>query len=196
MSDKKTEIDIVRNIEELQQAFEIRRQEFVNKQNIPEKTEFDGNDFTATHILAKVDGKPAGTLRIRYFKDFVRFERMCVAAEFRKSNLVGEILNFAGKIMSEKGFEQAHCLCKEELVDYWLRNNHKIIAGAKSMQVKGMNLIPISLNFDKSTNHIKITDNPEVLIAPEGRWKRDQKSQNIAEIMALLIKRRKKNFKD
>lgn len=196
MVDKKTEIDIVRNIEELQQAFDIRRQEFVNKQHIPETTEFDGNDFTATHILAKVNGKPAGTLRIRYFKDFVRFERMCVATEFRKSNLVGEILNFAGEVMSEKGFEQAHCLCKEELVDYWLENNHKIIPGAKSMNVKGMNLIPISLNFDKKTNHIKITDNPEVLIAPEGRWKRDQNSQNIAEMVTLLIERRKKYFKD
>ena len=42
---EKIEIDIVRNLKDLLQAFDLRREEFVKKQNVPEEMEFDGNDF-------------------------------------------------------------------------------------------------------------------------------------------------------
>lgn len=184
----KITVDIVRNLDELNDAFAIRRQEFVQKQNVPENTEFDGNDFSATQILAKVDGKPAATLRIRYFHDFVRFERMCVLPEYRKMNVPEKILAFVSDLMQKKGFTQAHCFCKEELVPYWESKNHKRIPGAKGVQVKNMTLAAISYDFPKG-KAVQINADPSYLLAPEGKWPKEEEmtsalSQTLAKAQA------------
>ena len=44
-------VDIVRNLEQLKKAFNLRRQSFVKERGIPENMEFDGNDFSCTHLL-------------------------------------------------------------------------------------------------------------------------------------------------
>lgn len=72
-------------------AMAIRKQVFVKEQRIPESKEFDGNDFCAAHVVAYVQKNnrrlPIGTMRIRFFSDFVKFERMAVIRNFRKQML-------------------------------------------------------------------------------------------------------------
>ena len=76
-------LKVVNTAEELQQAFAIRSIVFMGEQRCPYNEEFDGNDFAATHILGLVDGEPAVTGRVRYFGEFVKFERFAVRPEFR-----------------------------------------------------------------------------------------------------------------
>ena len=42
----------------------IRRQVFVQEQNVPEQQELDEHDATALHLLATLDGRPVGTARL------------------------------------------------------------------------------------------------------------------------------------
>ncbi|HHY01907.1 MAG TPA: GNAT family N-acetyltransferase, partial [Paracoccus sp.] len=42
----------------------IRRQVFVQEQNVPEQQELDEHDATALHLLAMLDGRPVGTARL------------------------------------------------------------------------------------------------------------------------------------
>jgi hypothetical protein len=49
----------------IERAFAIRRCVFVEEQGVDEALEFDALDAEARHLLATVDGAPAGTLRIR-----------------------------------------------------------------------------------------------------------------------------------
>ena len=81
------EIKIVTSDDDYDKAMNVRRAVFVHEEKIPESKEFDGNDHCATHVLALLDDKPIGTMRIRYFNGFVKFERMCVLPEFRKMSL-------------------------------------------------------------------------------------------------------------
>lgn len=77
-------------------AMAIRKQVFVKEQRIPESKEFDGNDFCAAHVVAYVQKNnrrlPIGTMRIRFFSDFVKFERMAVIRNFRKTNVAEDIM--------------------------------------------------------------------------------------------------------
>lgn len=45
-------------------ASEIRRQVFIDEQNVPQDEEWDGLDTECLHFLAMLDGQPVGTARL------------------------------------------------------------------------------------------------------------------------------------
>lgn len=168
---KNFEIDIVRTIEELKGALDLRRKEFVIKQQVEENTEFDGNDYTSTHIIAKQNGKVVATMRLRYFNHFVRMERFCKDRDTELPGITREILKFTTKFLEDKGYHRTHCFCEEPLVKHWLKMNHELLEGASNTQVGHMKLFPVSLILKKQADHVTISSHPDVLIAQEGKWK-------------------------
>ncbi|MBI2254953.1 MAG: hypothetical protein HYU58_10075 [Proteobacteria bacterium] len=78
------DVSVIKDMGALMQAMAIRSAVFIGEFGCGHDEEFDGNDFSATHIIAKVGGEPAGTMRLRYFADFVIPERLAVLPAFRK----------------------------------------------------------------------------------------------------------------
>jgi len=81
---------------EIEHARAIRRRVFVAEQGIGEALEFDDRDDQARHLLAHVDGAPAGTLRIRLLEAgrVAKIERVAVLAAQRRHR-VGRALMVA-----------------------------------------------------------------------------------------------------
>jgi predicted GNAT family N-acyltransferase len=79
----------LRSPAEIERAFAIRRRVFVEEQGLSEAQEFDGLDEEARHLLASVDGEPAGTLRIRLLEggQIAKIERVAVLAPQRRHRL-------------------------------------------------------------------------------------------------------------
>jgi ElaA protein len=65
----------------------LRRAVFVEEQGVPEHDEMDGRDDAATHLLARAEGRPVGTLRIRWLADTAKLERVCVLADHRGAGI-------------------------------------------------------------------------------------------------------------
>lgn len=78
------EVSVIKDMGAMMQATAIRSAVFIGEFGCAHDEEFDGNDFSATHIIAKVGGEPAGTMRLRYFADFVIPERLAVLKTYRK----------------------------------------------------------------------------------------------------------------
>lgn len=89
------EVSVIREVGDLLEAMEIRRAVFVHEFGCTEDEEFDGNDFSATQIIARVHGQVAGTMRIRYFADFIIPERLAVLPQFRKGRYGARGVAFA-----------------------------------------------------------------------------------------------------
>lgn len=49
---------------EIREAFSIRKEVFVHEQGIFQGSDIDENDFKSTHLVAGVDGKIIGTVRL------------------------------------------------------------------------------------------------------------------------------------
>ena len=49
------------------QCYMLRAAVFMGEQHCPYWEEFDGNDYTASHLMLYVDGEPAASMRIRWF---------------------------------------------------------------------------------------------------------------------------------
>ncbi len=171
-------LDIVRCQADLDQAFALRRSEFIEKQHVPEEKEFDGNDFSATHIIAKDGNKVIGTMRVRYFHDFVRFERMCVSPDYRKQDIPNQILAFTTRFLQKKGFDKALAFCKKELLGHWLANGHLKADKIKPVKVGNLEMIGVFYPIPASGRCIRLEGNTENFFVPEGTWKDDPVAVN------------------
>lgn len=194
MEKNSIEIVVVQNQADFDEAMKVRREVFVDEQKIPAEQEFDGNDFVSTHILAKVNGVGVGTMRIRYFSDFTKFERMAVLPEYRKSSVSNDIMNKGFDFVARKGYRQVYGMCKKELLNRWQKCGYERIEGAPVLQHNGMELIPIKRELPKDGRALHICSHPELLTAREDAWdevlssQQDKKLMMIANIKGKLFR--------
>lgn len=64
----------------------VRYSVFQVEQGVSAELEFDGQDETATHFIALLDGKVVGTVRVRFLENnLAKIERLAVLQEARGS---------------------------------------------------------------------------------------------------------------
>ena len=69
----------------------IRRQVFIEEQNVPEDMEWDEHDSSSTHFLATLDNKVIATARL---KTDGQIGRMAVLADYRNKGFGSKLLKF------------------------------------------------------------------------------------------------------
>lgn len=163
-------IKIASTFDELSNALNLRENIFVKNQGLDYNAEFDGNDLSATHLLAYINQEAVGTMRIRYFKDFVKFERVCVLPKYRKTNVSELMMNEAGKFCAAKGYDTVHGVCEKELLPRWAKIGAVPIKGAPISFQHGLSLVPIEQKLPKASETINLKTSPEILNRKEGEW--------------------------
>jgi predicted GNAT family N-acyltransferase len=72
-------VSVARTLDDLMQAMAIRSVVYMGEQLCPYDEEFDGNDLAgATHLIARIGSQPVGVIRLRWFCDFAKLERLTV----------------------------------------------------------------------------------------------------------------------
>ncbi len=95
-------VHIIETAQDMLDVLEVRREVFVNEQKIPSKRERDGEDPVCTHVIVKVNGKAAGTLRFQWIgKNKIKVERIAIRKKYRGkglgSKMVKLVENYAKK---------------------------------------------------------------------------------------------------
>lgn len=126
MSKQETTVEMVKTLEEMEAAYEIRRQVFIVEGGESEEEEFDGNDFCAAHLLAYWKGKPVGTMRLRivYGGDggTIIWERFAILKDARERNpwLFRKMLNAARHYTDLMGIENVVGIVENpKLMRFW-----------------------------------------------------------------------------
>lgn len=97
------------NEEELNTAFEIRKEIFVKEQGVPLEDEFDQFDNLGglcQHILVHYNEQPVGTGRIRFIDGVGKLERICILKPYRNFGLGKIIIKELEDIAKERGASQ------------------------------------------------------------------------------------------
>lgn len=183
---KTLEIKIVSSDTDYAKAMAVREHVFIEEQGIPKSKEFDGNDHSATHILALAEDEPVGTMRIRYFNGFVKFERMCVLPSFRKTDVSEQIMQKGMRFCAEKGYNKVYGVCKKELLPRWKRNGFEPVPNVSPTIQNGMTLVPVMCPLPKTANCISLETAPEILNAKEGEWFSDKTEKELLRVKKLL----------
>jgi len=171
--------DIARSYDDLVLCSAIRAVVYVGEQGWNFTEEWDGNDFTATHILARVDGEAAGSVRIRYFADFFKPERLAVLPQFRNKRYGGrgvawELTAAAFEFCRKKGFTRVYGHALEERVGFWAKASGGVARpmSDQTFDCNGKPVIPMCGDFEPHPDAVSLDSGHMVLVRPEGRWDR------------------------
>lgn len=113
------QIELVRTLDDYQKAVAVRALTFMGEQDCPYEEEFDGNDFCACHLLAYADGQPVATLRLRWFSEFGKIERVSIIPKFRGSGVVKVLLGAALELAARKGYRRMLAQIQARLWPLW-----------------------------------------------------------------------------
>jgi len=92
---------------ELKDAFEVRRQVFIEEQGISEDLVFDDHDGEALHMVVKDGERIIGTARVLFLADNqAKLERMAVLKPFRRKGIGRRIISFLDADLRNKQVEQ------------------------------------------------------------------------------------------
>lgn len=126
---------------DLKSCFNIRREVFIEEQEVTEEEEFDEYDSSSKHFLALLDGIPVGTARIRKTEEGIKLERFCVLKNHR-SNKVGQslvvyLLEEAKKYNTEKIYLHSQLTVKNfyQKFDFYAVGPEFEEAGIKHIQM-------------------------------------------------------------
>ncbi len=167
---KELAVTMVRSIEDLMRVITIRSAVYISEQECPYLEEFDGNDFCGTHLLGYVGNEPAGCIRIRYFADFAKIERLAVRKEFRKTRLSFHLVRGAIDLCRVKGYRRLYGHAQKRLVNFWGHFGFELFEGGKELVFSDFDYVEMQMNTDRHPSAITIGVDPYVIIRAEGRW--------------------------
>jgi predicted GNAT family N-acyltransferase len=163
-------VRVARTIDDFMRAAVIRGAVFIGEQKCPYDEEFDGNDFTATHLIGYVGSEPAGCLRIRYFSDFAKLERLVVRKEFRSSGLARQLVSAGVEFCRTKGYTRMCTYAQKRLVKFWGKCGFSISGSARELVFSDFDYVEMVCDTTPAAATISFETDPYVVIRPEGSW--------------------------
>jgi predicted GNAT family N-acyltransferase len=162
----------VTTTEQLEQVRAIRAIVFMGEQKCPYSEEFDGNDHCATHVLGFVGDEPAGCARIRYFGDFAKIERLSVLAQYRRSALKYELVQFVEDLVRRKGFSLLYGHPQKRILKFWTKLGFEEVPRNTAFHFSDHDYTEMRKSLKPHADAFTMHADPMVLIRPEGSWDR------------------------
>jgi len=163
-------VTVARTIDDFLRVVTIRSAVYMAEQECPFDEEFDGNDFSATHLIGYVGDEPAACLRIRYFANFAKVERLAVRREFRKTRLSFQISKAAIEFCRAKGYSRIYAHAQKRLLNFFDRLGFRPLEGGREFAFSDFDYVEIVLDTTPHPQAICLGVDPYVMIRPEGRW--------------------------
>lgn len=168
---KNYKVSLARGLDDYIKVSALRSVAFIGEQNCPFSEEFDGNDLSASHLIAFFEGEPIATLRLRWFAKFGKIERVCVLPSFRGTQVVSVLLAHAFEFAARKGYELMIAQIQARLWPLWGRIlKCELRESRPSFYFSDFEYFEIEIPLRKHPNALHKDVDPYVLIRPEGEW--------------------------
>ena len=166
------EVVVCRTLNDIVQAIAVRAVVYMSDQACPFDEEFDGNDFAgATHLLLKRNGEPIGTLRIRWFADFAKTERVAVRREFRKGRATLMLILAAKKLAERKGYRKLLGYGQVRLIPFWQQYFNAYVRPRRDgFVVSDHDYVEMIVEATPPADAITLDSDPMMILRPEGAW--------------------------
>jgi predicted GNAT family N-acyltransferase len=163
-------VAIARTFEDMMRVASVRSAVYIAEQRCPYEEEFDGNDFSATHLIGYVGNEPAACLRVRYFADFAKLERLAVRREFRTTRLAVTVMRAGIELCRAKGYRRIYAHAQKRLLNFFDRLGFRPLEGGREFAFSDFDYVEIVLDTKPHPQAICLGADPYVMIRPEGRW--------------------------
>jgi predicted GNAT family N-acyltransferase len=168
------EVSVASTLNDLMQVIALRAIVYMAEQVCPFDEEYDGNDFAgATHLIVRRCGEPVGVLRLRWFADFAKIERVAIRREERGRKAILALVNSACELAQRKGYRLIIGHVQARLLPFWKRQfgfypregrDHFAFSDHEYVEMQG--------DLQPHPKAIGLHSDPLTLLRPEGDWDR------------------------
>lgn len=166
-------VEIVRDLSDFMKVVAIRASVFLAEQDCPYEEEFDNNDLSSLHLIAYLRGEPVATLRVRWFADFAKIERVCVMKHVRGGAVVKLMIETAVDVISRKGYTLAIGYIQKRLAPFWKQLGFLPRQGRSDFRFSDYEYVECQRVLAARADAITIDSDPYVVMRPEGEWDRE-----------------------
>ena len=168
------EVVVARTLNDLMQVVAIRTLVYMGEQVCPYEEEFDGNDFAgATHLILRKAGEPIGVVRLRWFADFAKLERLSIRKEYRGGPGLMMLSRAAFDLAQRKGYRRLMGHAQLRVVPFWKRYfQGRVRDGRNLFSFSDYDYVELEFDLTPAADAISINSEPLVLLRPEGDWDR------------------------
>ena len=163
-------VEVVRDLNDFMKVVAVRSSVFLAEQDCPYDEEFDNNDLSACHLIAYLRGEPVATLRIRWFANFAKIERVCVMKHVRGGSLVKLMIETAVEVISRKGYLHVLGYIQKRLVPFWKQLGFTPREGREGFRFSDYDYVECSRTLEPRADALNIDADPYVLMRTEGDW--------------------------
>ncbi|WP_374570003.1 GNAT family N-acetyltransferase [Phenylobacterium sp.] len=168
------EVRVARTLNDLMQVQTVRSLVYMGDQDCPYEEEFDGNDLAgATHLLLRYGAEPVGVVRMRWFGDFAKMERLAVRKEHRGGPGLLMLSRAAFELAARKGYRKlmGHAQVRGEA--FWKRYfKGRPRTDRPRFSFSDYDYVEIEFDLAPPADAIGLDTDPFVLLRPEGDWDR------------------------
>jgi len=161
---------IVSDAESFEQARAVRAAVFMQEQLCPYNEEFDGNDYSAQHIIGFVNDVPAATMRVRFFAGFAKLERFAVLRPFRKTSVKDEVIKLALETIAHKGYRTVYGHAQSQLLEFWKKRGFREMPNQREIRFSDHDYIAVQLTLPLDARALSLKTDAMVLNRLEGAW--------------------------
>ncbi|WP_264736932.1 GNAT family N-acetyltransferase [Cytobacillus firmus] len=122
------EVRIVSSEQELHDAFSVRKQVFINEQNVPEEEEIDQFEDEAVHFVLYNNGMPAGAGRFRTVDGNGKVERICVLKENRQSGSGKALMDKIEEHAKKQGLPALKLNAQTQAIPFYEKLGYQVIS--------------------------------------------------------------------
>jgi predicted GNAT family N-acyltransferase len=168
------EVRVVRTLDDLAKVNAVRTLVYMGDQACPYAEEFDGNDLCgATHLLLSWGPEPVGVVRLRWFGEFAKLERLAVRKEHRGGPGLQILCRSAFDLAARKGYRKliGHAQVRGEA--FWRRYfQGRPRPGRPRFSFSGYEYLEMEFELKPHPRAVGLASPPMVLLRPEGAWDR------------------------
>jgi predicted GNAT family N-acyltransferase len=172
ISQRAISIRIARDPNDLMLVTAIRAAVYLAEQDCPIEEEFDGNDLVAAHFIGFIGAEPAACLRVRFFGEFAKIERLAVRHQFRRSRISFKLVQASLDYLRRKGFKKAYGHAQDRLVNFWAHFGAKPLGHNRKLTFSDFSYTEMVLDLEPDADAITLDSDPYMIIRPEGDWER------------------------
>ncbi|MCG8443440.1 MAG: GNAT family N-acetyltransferase [Caulobacterales bacterium] len=165
-------IVIARTLEDFARVIALRAAVYMAEQSCPYAEEFDGNDLTGTQLLAYRGDQPVGSLRLRWFSEFLKMERLCVLPQHRVGRASRMLVKAGVALAARKGYRRVLGNAQEGKEKFWRSFGFEARSGRTPFSFSGHLYTEYWGALPDDPQAISIETSPHVLNRPEGAWDR------------------------
>jgi len=167
-------VTVASTLDDLMQVMAIRSQVYLGEQFCPYDEEFDGNDIAgATHLIARIGREPVGCVRLRWFADFAKLERLTVRPHSRGGTVPRALLDAAFELAAKKGYRRIMGHTQVRLAPVLKRlGKVDVREGRAPFTFSDHEYVETIRELTPPDDAVTIDSDPLVVLRPEGAWDR------------------------